>query len=87
MYIVLCDEVPILQSLRRYNYAQQILEKLETESTQLDWKVCDVVEEMDNLRCGFDSLKEDMTVLESASSQLLALSSEIQCRIMPRGTN
>ena len=37
----------------------------------------DIVEEVDDLRCGFDSLKEDVTVLESASSELLALSSEI----------
>ena len=37
----------------------------------------DIVEEVGNLRCGFDSLKEDVTVLESASSELLALSSEI----------
>ena len=37
----------------------------------------DIVEEVDDLRCGFDSLKEDVTVLESATSQLLTLSSEI----------
>ena len=33
---------------------------------------------MGNLRCGFDSLKDDVTVLESATSELLALSSEIE---------
>ena len=32
---------------------------------------------MDNLKCGFDSLKENRTVLESATPQLLTLSSEI----------
>ena len=32
---------------------------------------------MSTLKCGFDSLKEDVAVLESASSELLHLSSEI----------
>ena len=56
MYIVLCDEVPILRSPSMLNN----LEKLETESTQLDWKVCDFVEEVADLRRGFDSLKDDV---------------------------
>ena len=32
---------------------------------------------MSTLKCGFDSLKEDVAVLESASSELLHMSSEI----------
>ena len=56
---------------QKIEYAEQLLDKLESESSDLDWKVCDVVEKVDNLRCGFDSLKEDVTVIESASSELL----------------
>ena len=41
-------------------YAQQQLDKLESESSDLIWKVSDIVDEVDDLRCGFDSLKDDM---------------------------
>ena len=37
----------------------------------------DVEKDVSTLKCGFDSLKEDVAVLESASSELLHLSSEI----------
>ena len=37
----------------------------------------DVGKDVSILKCGFDSLKEDVAVLESASSELLHLSSEI----------
>ena len=37
----------------------------------------DVQKDVSTLKCGFDSLKEDVAVLESASSELLHLSSEI----------
>ena len=63
--------------LQKIEYAEQLLDKLESGSSDLDWKVCNVVKEVDNLRCGFDSLKEDVTVLESASSELLTLTNEI----------
>ena len=37
----------------------------------------DIQKDVSTLKCGFDSLKEDVAVLESASSELLHLSSEI----------
>ena len=67
--------------LQKIEYAEQLLDKLESGSSDLDWKVCNVVKEVDNLRCGFDSLKEDVTVLESANLELLTLTNEIRtCR-------
>ena len=55
-------------AIQKIEYAQQLLDKLESKSSDLDWKVSDIVEEVDDLRCGFDSLKDDVTVLESATS-------------------
>ena len=46
-------------------------------SSSLNWKVEDIQKDVSTLKCGFDSLKEDVVVLESASSELLHLSSEI----------
>ena len=58
-------------------YAKELLDKLTTKSSSLNWKVEDIQKDLSTLKCGFDSLKEDVAVLESASSELLHLSSEI----------
>ena len=58
-------------------YAKELLDKLTTKSSSLNWKVEDIQKDLNTLKCGFDSLKEDVAVLESASSELLHLSSEI----------
>ena len=58
-------------------YAKELLDKLTTKSSSLNWKVEDVQKDVTTLKCGFYSLKEDVAVLESASSELLHLSSEI----------
>ena len=58
-------------------YAKQLLDKLTTMSSSLNWKVEDIQKDVSTLNCGFDSFKEDVAVLESASSELLHLSSEI----------
>ena len=86
-------------------YAKELLDKLTTKSSSLNWKVEDIQNDVSTLKlvwlshtpiahgpfpraigvwlsqttlkCGFDSLKEDVAVLESASSELLHLSSEI----------
>ena len=58
-------------------YAKELLDKLTTKSSSLNWKVEDIQKDVSTLKCGFDSLKEDVAVLESASSELLHLSSEI----------
>ena len=59
------------------SYANELLGKLTNKSSSLNWKVEDVEKDVSTLKCGFDSLKEDVAVLESASSELLHLSSEI----------
>ena len=58
-------------------YAKDLLDKLTTKSSSLNWKVKDIQKDVSTLKCGFDLLKEDVTLLESASSELLHLSSEI----------
>ena len=58
-------------------YAKDLLDKLTTKSNSFNWKVEDIQKDVSTLKCGFDSLKEDVTVLESACSELLHLSSEI----------
>ena len=57
--------------------AKELVDKLISKSGDLDWKVEDIEGEVDTLKCGFDSLKEDVTVLESARSELLAQTHEI----------
>ena len=58
-------------------YAKELLDKLTTKSSSLNWKVEDIQKDVSTLKCGFDSFKEDFAVLESATSELLHLSSEI----------
>ena len=53
-------------------YAQELLGKLVYKSSQLNWKVNSIQEDVHTLKCGFDSLEEDVTVLETACSELLA---------------
>ena len=52
-------------------YAKELLDKLITKSSSLNWTVEDIQKVVSTLNCGFDSLKEDVAVLESASSELL----------------
>ena len=59
------------------SYANELLGKLSNKSSSLNWTVEDVEKDVSTLKCGFDYLKEDVTVLESASYELLQLSSEI----------
>ena len=58
-------------------YAKELVDKLVSKSGELDWKVEEIEGDVDTLKCGFDSLKEDVTVLESARSKLPAQSKEI----------
>ena len=57
-------------------YAKQLLGKLARQSNRLNWKVKIIQEDVETLKCGFDTLQKDVTVLESASSELLAKSYE-----------
>ena len=59
-------------------YAQELLGKLVYKSSQLNWKVNSIQEDVDTLKCGFDSLEEDVTVLETACSELLAQSRDVE---------
>ena len=47
--------------------AQELLHQL---ATKVNRKVVDVEKGVSNLKCGFDTLKDDMTVLETARSQV-----------------
>ena len=58
-------------------YAKELLDKLTTKSSSLNWTVEDIQKDVSTLKYGFDLLKEDVALLESASSELLQLSSEI----------
>ena len=55
--------------------------KVKNKSADLDWKVEDLQQVVENFKCGFDSLKEDVTVLESAKSQLLHLEIETSSQL------
>ena len=57
-------------------YAQQLLGQLNSKSTDLNWKVGDAQKDVGNLKCGFGTLKDDVTVLEGARSELLAASTD-----------
>ena len=46
------------------NYANVLLAKLTNKSSSLNWKVEDVQKDVSTLKCGFDSLKEDVAVLD-----------------------
>ena len=59
-------------------YAQELLGKLVYKSSQLNWKVNSIQEDVHTLKCGFDSLEEDVTVLETACSELLAQSRDVE---------
>ena len=50
--------------------AQELLGQLATKSATLNGNVVDLQEGVSNLKCGFDTLKDDMTVLETARSQI-----------------
>ena len=58
-------------------HARKLLGKLVSQSSRLNWKVNKIQEDVVTLKYGFDSLEEDVTVLESASSELLAKSNQI----------
>ena len=62
-------------------YAKELVEKLQNKSAELDCKVDDVQEIVGNFKCAFDSLKDDVTVLESAESELLGLERELESEL------
>ena len=62
---------------KKIEYAMELLDKLVSKSGDLDWKVEEIEGDVDTLKCGFDSLKQDVTVLESARSELSTQSKEI----------
>ena len=53
-------------------HAQELLGQLATKSATLNEKVGDVDEGVSNLKCGFGTLKDDMTVLETARDAVMA---------------
>ena len=57
-------------------YAQQLLGQLNSKSADLNWKVRDAQKDVGNLKCGFGTLKDDVTVLEGARSELLAAATD-----------
>ena len=57
-------------------YAKELLEKLKEKSADLDWKVCEVQEVVENFKCGFEKLEEDVSLLEGASAEVMSLESE-----------
>ena len=66
-------------------YAQTLVEELKNKSAELDCKVDDVQEIVANFKCAFKSLEEDVTVLESAESELLALEKEAEIQLKQHG--
>ena len=66
-------------------YAQTLVEELKNKSAELDCKVDDVQEIVANFKCAFKSLEEDVTVLESAESELLALEKEVEIQLKQHG--
>ena len=57
-------------------YAQQLLGQLNSKSADLNWKVEDAQKDVGNLKFGFDTLKDDVTVREGARSELLAAATD-----------
>ena len=53
---------------RKLEYAQQLIGQLSSKSADLNWKVEDAGKDVGSLKCGFGTLKDDVTVLESARS-------------------
>ena len=53
----------------KLDHAQDVLGQLATKSAILNGKVVDLQEGVSNLKCGFDTLKDDTAVLETARSQ------------------
>ena len=60
---------------------KELVGKVKNKSADLDWKVDDLQQAVSNFKCGFDTLKEDMTVLESGKSQLLNLETETSSQL------
>ena len=59
--------------LARYMGMGQLNSKL----ADLNWKVEDAKKDVGNLKCGFSTLKDDLAVLESARSELLATTTDV----------
>ena len=57
-------------------FAQQLLDQLATKSVALNLKVGKIEKYIGDLKCGFNSLTDDVTVLESARSELLAVATD-----------
>ena len=64
---VIVNFLPLIHAVEmKLARAQELLRQLATKSAILNEKVRDVQEGVSNLKCGFDTLKDDMTVLETA---------------------
>ena len=57
---------------------QELMGQLATKSATLNGKVGDMKEYANNLKCGFDTLKGDMTVLETARSQVAMVTAGLE---------
>ena len=49
---------------RKLEHAQQLVGQLTSKSADLNWKVNDAEKDVGDLKCGFGTLKDDVTVLE-----------------------
>ena len=58
--------------------AWELLGQLATKSATCNGKVGNVAEEVSNLKCGFDTLKHDMTVLKTAGSEVAMVRAKLQ---------
>ena len=64
---VIVNFLPLIHAVEmKLARAQELLRQLATKSVILNEKVRDVQEGVSNLKCGFDTLKDDVTVLETA---------------------
>ena len=52
------------------------IQQLKEESGDLDWKVCNIQQVVEDYKCGFKKLEEEATLLECARAQVKALESE-----------
>ena len=61
---------------KKLEHAQQLVGQLKSKSAALNWKVEDAKKDVGYLKCGFGTLKDDVAVLESARSELLAVATD-----------
>ena len=65
----------------KLQHAKALVEELQNKSAALDCKVDDVQDSVTNFKYAFKSLEEDVTALESAGSELLALDKEVKIEL------